>query len=92
MYMLDWDQLQACWYAYDISSPIWTVASCRDGGNPVDASKPVPECDVEGYVEWLLEGYEAEGGVSVDREHLERMIGLMLSREKRGPTKIQSRD
>lgn len=83
MHMFDWDQLQTCWYAYDISSPIWTAVACKEGGNPADPSKPVPDCNPEVYTEWLLEGYEGEGGEKVDREHLKRMLGLRRQLYKR---------
>eukprot|EP00759_Apiculatamorpha_spiralis_P005089 PhF_6_TR13022/c1_g1_i1/m.20652 len=75
VYMFDWDQMQKGWFLYDLSSPIWTVVTFQRGGNPIDRT-PVPEANVEAYTNWLLQGYEKEMGVAVDRAALARMIGL----------------
>lgn len=80
--MFDWDQLQSCWFAYDLAAPIWMVVACKEGGNPADRTKAVPDCDPQVYTDWLLEGYE-EGGDRVDRDHLKRMLGLRRTLLKR---------
>lgn len=73
--MFDWDQLQVCWFLYDLSAPIWTVITVRCGGNPVDKS-PVPQADEHQLTDWLLEGYKQGGGGDVERAALQRMIAL----------------
>ncbi|PRP87263.1 hypothetical protein PROFUN_01525 [Planoprotostelium fungivorum] len=82
VHMFDWDQLQTCWYGYDLSAPIWTSVACKEGGNPLDSTQAVPNCDPQVYTDWFLEGYE-ENGEKMDREHLKRMIGLRRQLYKR---------
>lgn len=83
-HMFDWDQLQKSWFLHDLSSPIWTVITVSKGGNPVDKS-PVPQADVNQFTDWLVSGYEEENGgkSKVDREELQRMIGLRRQLYKR---------
>lgn len=73
--MFDWDQLQRCWFLYDVAQPIWGVVMLAGAGSPADR-KPVPQADVELYTNWLLEGYEAAGSGKVDRAALQRMVDL----------------
>ncbi len=81
-HMFDWDQLQLAWFLYDLSAPIWTVITVRQGGNPVDKT-PVPHADINQFTEWLISAYEAELGDKVDRAALQRMIGLRRELYKR---------
>jgi amicoumacin kinase len=74
--MFDFDQLQLGWYLYDLTSPIWTVITIRDGGNPLDGGSKVPGADAKRYTEWLLAGYEEELNTKVDRKMLDRLISL----------------
>lgn len=76
--MFDWDQLQRSWLLYDLSAPIWGVISLERNGSPIDQSA-VPQANSELYTTWLLEGYESEAGVVVDRAALQRMV--MVRRE-----------
>jgi len=78
--VFDWDQSQKAWFLYDLSSPIWTVVTIKEGGNPVDQS-PVPQADIALYTDWILEGYEESG--KIDREALNRMIALRKQLYKR---------
>jgi hypothetical protein len=79
--MFDWDQAQRAWFLYDLSAPIWTVITMRNGGNPIDKTpvkgnvtinnllKKYSEANVQQYTEWLVSGFE-EGGVKIDRAAL----------------------
>ena len=72
--MFDWDQLQRCWFLYDLSAPIWGVMSLERYGSPIDRSS-VPQANSELYLAWILEGYQSdESGFVVDRAALQRMI------------------
>ncbi|KAK9727451.1 hypothetical protein K7432_001833 [Basidiobolus ranarum] len=76
--MFDWDQLQQSWFLYDLSTPIWGVVTLERAGSPIDQSA-VPQANSEQYTNWLLEGYESNGGGVVDRDALQRMV--MIRRE-----------
>lgn len=71
--MFDWDQLQRCWFLYDLSAPVWGAIMLERTGSPIDRS-PVPQANSKLYTDWLLEGYESNGGLAVDREALQRMV------------------
>ncbi len=71
--MFDWDQLQQSWFLYDLSTPIWGVVTLEKAGSPIDRTA-VPEANSKQYTDWLVEGYEANGGLKVDREALHRMV------------------
>ncbi|ORY05370.1 hypothetical protein K493DRAFT_376296 [Basidiobolus meristosporus CBS 931.73] len=73
--MFDWDQVQLSWFLYDLSAPIWGVVTLELAGSPIDHSA-VPQANSEQYTNWLLEGYEATGGNTVDREALRRMVAI----------------
>jgi len=72
-FMFDWDQMQSCWFLYDLSAPIWGVYVLEKKGNN---GTPVPTASVENYTNWLLEGYEPIIGSKVDRDALKRMIAI----------------
>jgi len=74
-HMFDWDQAQISWFLYDLSSPIFTVVTVSEGGNPIDKT-PVPQASVSQYTDWLVSGYESGGGGLVDRSALQRMVDL----------------
>jgi Ser/Thr protein kinase RdoA (MazF antagonist) len=77
--MFDWDQLQRCWFLYDLSAPIWGIIMLERAGSPIDQSA-VPEANSELFTTWLLEGYEStEECVCIDRAALHRMV--MIRRE-----------
>lgn len=80
--VFDWDQLQKSWYIFDLAQPIWAVVSLEKGGNPINF-EPVPEANVKEFTEWLLEGYEGNGGIQVNRESLQRMVDIKKQLYKR---------
>lgn len=73
--MFDWDQMQSSWYLYDLSAPIWGVITLEKAGSPIDRTQ-VPSANSKNYTDWLVEGYEANGGGKVDREALQRMVRI----------------
>lgn len=79
--LYDWDQVQRCWFLYDVAQPIWSVMMLEGAGSPF-ASTPeqkvsVPQANSAQYTEWLIEGYEQEFTCGkVDRLALARMVDL----------------
>eukprot|EP01105_Mastigella_eilhardi_P010145 TRINITY_DN2377_c0_g1_i1.p1 TRINITY_DN2377_c0_g1~~TRINITY_DN2377_c0_g1_i1.p1 ORF type:complete len:341 (-),score=91.44 TRINITY_DN2377_c0_g1_i1:744-1766(-) len=74
--MFDWDQLQRCWFMYDLAQPVWAVVMLAGAGSPLDGGKAVPEADPARYTDWLVEGYEQETKQWVDHGWLQQMVCL----------------
>lgn len=75
--VFDWDQVQRGWYMWDFAQAIYFVYVTADTGDLFAGTGKFPECDAERFLSYIIEGYESVAGAgSVDREQLQRMIGL----------------